>query len=324
MLHTFAIEPDVLTTWDRCRVTLNLMGFQHGRAIAAYPSWAKWKKLILRACNACPNCGEKEFTRIHEKILDSEHKVLRIRDTSDYDESGLPSDEAWIRNATRFHDREALFRAILSTRNPNWHPDVVIDEDIDESHPKLAVTRDPLVLREPAALSSHIRRLVCNSRNLYLIDPHFDPSVYRWRPVITACMALAAAPATDTRIAVTVHTLDSDGKPSLSEFKRRCEHHMPAMLLAGQLTSARVCRWRTCDAAEADFHARYVLTERGGYWLDKGLDEEHGVEQRVALLSDQERQELWNRYTGASPFLERAGEFTIVPDPAKAAAAQST
>ena len=38
MLYVYAIEPDVLITWDKCRNTLNLMGFRHGRAIAAYPS----------------------------------------------------------------------------------------------------------------------------------------------------------------------------------------------------------------------------------------------------------------------------------------------
>ena len=41
MLYTYAIEPDVLVTWDKCRNTLNLMGFPHGRAIAAYPSRKK-------------------------------------------------------------------------------------------------------------------------------------------------------------------------------------------------------------------------------------------------------------------------------------------
>ena len=50
MLYTFAIEPDVLVTWDKCRNTLNLMGFQHGRAIAAYPSRKKWKDLVRAAC----------------------------------------------------------------------------------------------------------------------------------------------------------------------------------------------------------------------------------------------------------------------------------
>ena len=32
MLYVYAIEPDVLITWDKCRNTLNLMGFRHGRA----------------------------------------------------------------------------------------------------------------------------------------------------------------------------------------------------------------------------------------------------------------------------------------------------
>ena len=309
MLHAFAIEPDVLVTWDRCRITLNLMGFQHGRAIAAYPSWKAWKKMTLKTCAAYPNCGEREFIRIQEKILDSEYKVVRIGDTSDYDESGLLSEEAWIRNATRFQNREKTFHAILSTRNPDDHPDVVLEEDIDESHPKFDVPREALVLRQPEALSGHIGTLIRNSRELLLIDPHFDPSVQKWRPVIGACIRLAGRATRDT-VSVEIHTLDTNRKPSLEEFERRCRQHIPAML-SGRVESVRVCRWCIRDGAPHDFHARYVLTDRGGYRLDKGLDAEPGVEQSVEFLADQTWKRLRDGYNDANPFFDKDGEFTV-------------
>ena len=59
MLYAYAIEPDTLTTWDKCRNTLNLMGFQHGRAIAAYPSKKKWKALVHAACRKNTELGDQ-------------------------------------------------------------------------------------------------------------------------------------------------------------------------------------------------------------------------------------------------------------------------
>ena len=139
MLYEYAIEPDVLHSWDKCRLTLNLMGFQHGRAIAAYPSWKRWKKMVFEACSRNPGCGEVEFQRIYEKV----------------------------------------------------------------------------------------------------------------------------------------------------------------------------CRWRIRDDGPHDFHARYVLTDRGGYRLDKGLDEEHGVTQPVALLAEQEWRRVREGFRGGNSFFDKTGEFRV-------------
>ena len=56
---------------------------------------------------------------------------------------------------------------------------------------------------------------------------------------------------------------------------------------------------------------RYVVTDRGGYKLDKGLDEELGVEQSVALLSDQEWKRVIDGFGEVSPFFGKDGEFTV-------------
>ena len=86
-------------------------------------------------------------------------------------------------------------------------------------------------------------------------------------------------------------------------------------MLSDKTRSVRVCRWRIRDDAPHDFHARYVLTDRGGYRLDKGLDVEHGVEQSVELLSDQAWERLREGYSETNPFFDKDGEFTVPPPP---------
>lgn len=308
MLFEFAVDPAVLTTWDKCRNTLNLMGFQHARAIAAYPSKKRWKKMVLEACRRA-GCADREFARILEKIRQADSKL--VWSGRPFDDSVNPEDERWIRNAAAQQETDDPFHAILAVRNPNGHADVVLEEEIDEAHPKLAVARETPVLREADPFAGHIRTLIRNSRELLLIDPHFDPSFYRWRSVVQACLTLAARGADGQPLdAVEIHAVDDDEKPSFVEYERRCRTHLPGMLPAG-LRSIRVVRWRMRPAAPDDFHGRYVLTDRGGYRLDKGLDEEFGKEQPVGLLADAEWQRLWNGFRGENQFFEKDGEFEV-------------
>ena len=151
--------------------------------------------------------------------------------------------------------------------------------------------------------------LVTSSRELLLIDPHFDPSDSRWLPVIKACIKLAGQ--TQYEIAeVAIHTLDTDRKPSLEEFRRLCQRHIPNMK-SGKVTSIRVCRWRIRDGVPHDFHGRYLLTDRGGYRLDKGLDAEYGVQQPVGLLDDREWHRIRDGYGDTTPFFDKDGESTF-------------
>lgn len=314
MLYTYGIEPDALATWEGARI-LDLMGFQHGRAIAAYPNRKRWKRMVRDACRAKTELGDRDRKRIWRKLEQSNKKMIRWEE-GEYDDTVAPPEERWIRNAVVRQNALARqapagrpLHAILATRNPRNHADVVLDEDVDESHPKLDVPREAPVLRQPDPLAEHVRTLVSNSRELLLIDPHFDPDKYRWRPVVKACIALAAG-ARYGRLRVELHTLGGDRKPSWDDFERACRKWIPGMLPA-QVTSIRVCRWRVRDHGPHDFHARYVLTDRGGYRLDKGLDEEHGVEQSVGLLADQEWRREWERFRDADAFFDPDGECEV-------------
>ena len=309
MLYVYAIEPDVLVTWDKCRATINLMGLQHGRAIGAYPSSKRWKKMIFEACNRNPSCGEREFERIYEKIQESEDKLVSAQQPTRYDDSITPPEECWIRNATAHQDEAGTFHAIVSTRNPTSHHDVVLEEDVDESHDKFDVPREQPVLRHAKELAAHIATLVVNSREMLLVDPHLDLSKDKWRPAIAACLDLVARSVRGNPRAE-IHTLDTDAKWSSEEFRKQCRRYIPGMM-TGELTSVQVRRWRLRDNERHDFHARYVLTDRGGYRLDKGLDEECGVEQTVGLLDDQEWSRIREGYGDANPFFEKADAFAL-------------
>ncbi len=308
MLYAYAIEPAALASWRNCARILDLMGFQHGRAIAAYPSRKRWMKLVRAACQESTELGDRDRQRVLAKLNQSKGKMVRWGEPDGYDETVEPAEERWIRNTVARQAVERTLHAVLATRNPENHPDVVFDDDVEESHPKLVVPREVPVLREPDALADHIGRLVRNSRELLLIDPHFDPSKHKWRPVVCACIALAADAYDSPR--VEIHTLDADHKPSRGEFERACRRWIPAML-PPPVTSVRVCRWRIRAAGPHDFHARYVLTDRGGYRLDKGLDEEHGVTQPVGLLGDQEWTRIRDGFGCADPFFDPAGEVTV-------------
>ncbi|MCY3840559.1 MAG: hypothetical protein OXH09_18235 [Gammaproteobacteria bacterium] len=313
MLYTYAIEPDVLVTWDKCRNTLNLMGFQHGRAIAGYPSRKRWMALVRAACRRC-GTPEHDRKRIFLKLQRSNAKL--VASEAQYDDSIQPDAERWIRNAVGQQAAIRAFQAILATRNPGGHPDVILEEDVDESHGKLAVPRDSDVLREPRALAEHLATLIRNSSELLLIDPHFDPSKDRWRPIVGACIELAGRGRRDNPN-VTIHT-QGRATPSLHDFRALCRRYIPAMM-SGRVTSVRVCRWRKRDTGSDDvhdIHARYVLTDRGGYSLDKGLDQEPGVLQPVRLLDEPAWKRVREGYGDGEPFFDKEGEFEITRPPA--------
>ena len=307
MLYTYAIEPKALATWDKCRLILNLMGFQHGRAIAAYPTRKRWKALVRAACRENGKLGDRDRRRILRKLDQSNGKL--VSSDAEYDDGLEPATERWIRNAVDRQTAESAFHAILATRNPMNHPDVVLDEEVDESHDKFRVPRGQPVLRQARELAAHIATLVVNSRSMLLVDRNLDLSKDRWRPVIAACLDLAARSVRDDPRAE-IHTLDTDATWSSEEFRKQCRQYIPGMM-TGRLTSVRVRRWRLRDNEPHDFHARYVLTDRGGYHLDKGLDSEHGVEQPVTLLDHQEWQRLWQGYGDATPFFEEVDAFTL-------------
>jgi hypothetical protein len=306
MLYEFAIEPVVLVGWDKCRNVLNLMGFQHGRVIAAYPSSRRWSALVLEACKRS-GCGEREFARITEKLRLSRSKFVHA--ARNYDDGLMPEAERWLNNALLQLSSGIPFHALIAAANATGRADVVAEEDVDDSHPLLRVAREQPVLREANPVAAYVRVLVRSSNSLILIDPHFEPWLDRWWPVVKACLG-EAADADKPFNRVEIHTLDTDYRWAAAEFERRCRRNAVAFLPRG-FGPVRVVRWRKVPGGSDDFHDRYLLTDRGGYKFGKGLDEELGVTQPVGLLDDPEWERLWAIYRDGTPSLARDCEIVL-------------
>jgi hypothetical protein len=77
----------------------------------------------------------------------------------------------------------------------------------------------------------------------------------------------------------------------------------------------RVVTWRLVPGGSDDFHERYLLTDRGGYKLCKGFDEEPGRTQPVGLLDEPEWNRLWAVYRDGTPSLLRDCEIPLALSP---------
>ena len=82
-------------------------------------------------------------------------------------------------------------------------------------------------------------------------------------------------------------------------------------MVSDKVTSLRVRRWVRRSNSREGFHARYVVTDRGGYGLDKGLDQERGVEQVVRLLDEKEWTRVRHVYDEGERFFDKDCDFEI-------------
>jgi hypothetical protein len=113
---------------------------------------------------------------------------------------------------------------------------------------------------------------------LKLIDPYFtrgEPNrLHRWKATCGEFLRIAfsgRAPKSQVEHPVEYHTL-ADGKVSGERFQARLEQDLKLQEFIPRGKRLVVVRWYPLKDGEL-FHARYVLTERGGLRYDAGLDE---------------------------------------------------
>src|SRR5437867_7976608 len=102
MFYEYALEPSVLSSWDRTRFFLDAFGPWKGRFLAEYPK--RWKKMVFDGLN-CPDVEKK---RITERLASLDKRVFSPRANGQYEPK-----RPWIENAELEHQR-VPFRAIVS------------------------------------------------------------------------------------------------------------------------------------------------------------------------------------------------------------------
>jgi len=311
MLYEFAVEPACLANWQVCRYIVDQMGAAHGRMIAEFPRRKLWKRMVRDACDAA-DVPDRDRLRIVEKLKSVNRKMIRARRA--YDES-----LDWVPNAVLQHERDP-FHAIVCRDRTATNPACLVADSVDEREPLWRVRREDKVPRTAEALARYVSPLLQISSQIRFVDKLFDPEAHggKWCPMLEACLRSAIADGR-TLDRVEYHTIiTGDRRPSLVELQRRCHTRLPRILPRG--LRLRVVFWRLPsdeDSAQPGkyrelFHARYILTNRGGYRVETGLDVgAPGEQQDVSLLDDALREQRWNELDDDGGVFEFAADLWI-------------
>lgn len=287
MIHEFALDPTILSTWEKVRYLIEKFGCEHGRMISEFPKKSTWKRLVY---DACVMCKDYEKKHIEVYLANIDKKLIRQSRTFD---GTLP----WLQNAEAQHSTSP-FHAIISGENPNRKDFVLIENELSDEVPLWNVKRGLTVPRTASEMVKCVQPLLQVSTEILFIDRHFKPYEIKYRNVLAAFANVMASNDRITRIEY--HgCLERD--VSLNFFRDKCEQKLKSLLPRGMKISFLV--WEQIEGSET-LHPRYVLTDLGGIRIEHGLDEGNdGETTDIALLDSNIYAQRWRDYQrNTSPF----------------------
>ena len=259
MLYEYAVEPHAIATdWPTCRYLSEKFGFNRGRLIVLYPK--KWLMLAIRAAGDLPDVQKKTVV---EKLRCLK-RDCSIRSGRDYDPT-LPD---WLANAVAQHAIDP-FRAVIASDNTGGQEFVLQVNDLDETHPLFTVPHDCQVQRDVASLATAMSLMLKTARRVLFVDAYYDPFNEKYQNTLRACLGLVQT--ANPGAVCEVHHLDHERSPTAEAVEREAHTIFRSVIPAGlKLT---IHRWREKGDGE-DFHARYLLTDKGGIRIDAGFSAE--------------------------------------------------
>ncbi len=280
MIHEFAVEPEVMATWNHFRVLWDDFGVGQGRFLVEYPG--SWRKQVHELADK--HSPPVKAHSIRSKLSDESQRRHRLVGASG---RSYEAQKSWAENATADHGRDRSFRAVVARHDSPGDPQVVAADDLERDSPYWKVDRqDKNCPRVAHEMWRRVGMLLRHSRELVLVDRYFDASEPRF---VRPFEAFAAVRNDWKRIEV--HT----GRPERFQRDIQEAKYRRALELAVPVgVPLTVCFW-----PGERLHARYVLTERGGLHFDFGLDEGQGTT-LVSLLEHDVFLQLWRDYRPVS------------------------
>lgn len=295
MIHEFALEPSLLSNWERFRYLTEKFGVCQGRLISRYPK--RWKAMVYEALDGVSDIERK---RIEVKLQGIDDKMQARAHQWD-------NNQRWLPNAECEHGRSP-FHAIIANENPNAHRHVLPYDDLDERAPLWSIEREIVVARDASLLAAAVAPLLRIAKSVIFIDPHFDPYKPRVRNTIKtfleACRTARAGPNLEQ---VEFHTTF---KPEIVDFAGECLRQLPQRIPID--ISLKVIRWRERAGGDG-LHNRYILTERGGVRLAWGLDEGSQTQtDDISLLDPVVYRVRWAQYCSIQPAFDFVDDLVVV------------
>ncbi len=276
MIYEFALDPEVISDWNLFRLFYDKFGIPQGRLIAQFPK--RWKKLVYEAVERNEK-SEINKKRIVERLNSADSRLWRK-------ERQYNPEVSWLLNAVEQHEL-LPFHAIISNENQSNSDRILLAEEVDENTELWNIPVMKFGSRKAIHLTQFASALLSLSKEVIFVDPHFKPDVRRFQ--VTLELFLESALTSGQHIKLIEYHVKRDEKDDywndFQTFKRVCENELPKHLPKG--IKIKFIRWEERREGKK-FHARYLLTDKGGLLIETGLDEGKTAEETPIILLNHE------------------------------------
>lgn len=280
MLFEYAVEPQAIgSSWQNFRYLIEKFGFDRGRLISRFPK--KWEREVIEAAQRS-GMGDVRLKSLVARLQRAKTTAL-IASRRNYE----PAVGDWLENAL-FQQRLQPFHAIIASENRGDSTIILVADEIDEANPLMVARNNREVPRVGADLAGALAPLLRSSRDILFIDRFFNIEDARYRETLGALLTIVAADGIEG-VRCEIHYAEHDRRPPLELVEQNAGRWLAGVIPVGM--SIKLFGWKEKKRG-ADFHARFLLTDRGGINVEAGFSAE-GSHQRVllALLEEQIRQE---------------------------------
>jgi len=299
MLYEYAVEPASLSNWKDFRYLIENFGVSHGRLISQFPKL--WTGKVYDACISF-TFRQRQQLQIELKRIEK-HALIH---------SGRKCDKStWVESAIDQHISNP-FHAIIA-KDAAGKPDYVLGiDDLSISSPLWKTKREDKIARTQTDLGNAIRHLLCMSDRILFVDKMYHPAEPRWQETLIHFISLAtsgkAPPSFEYHCEI---DHDALGRPAIQrkqEYQQTSDRMLKPHLPSD--TSIRLHRWTKWTDNSDFFHARYILTEKGGVRIDWGLDSGRaGQKTDVTLLDDDMWAQTWDLFQFDDTGNQKSNEF---------------
>lgn len=315
MIHEYALDPEVAFTKDGFWGLLKDFGVSHGRVLVECPS-AAWRKAMEAALIRARNeLGAMAFARLQERWAELLRTKAIVRRRTEY---GNVTSSSWMARALAEHQGEP-FRAILGNPTNGNEREVLTKEQVDLGDERWETKTQRIVDRDANSIAACVGPLGRISKHLLLIDPYFNED-RKWQQSLISM--LTACRADDGHFdLIEVHTREyhmderSTGRRSPVASKRSVLEDELTRSLPRQLpgnVQIRFFVWREREGGDR-YHRRYILTERGGVFVEGGLDRgTDGQTTDVGLLNEDVFAQRWREYQRETAAFDLVGEPFLI------------
>lgn len=257
MLQEYAVEPAAIgSDWQTFRYLIEKFGFDQGRLISQFPK--HWFREVYRAAGGLSDMQKK---RVEEALSEAKkNKVVRTGRPYQPDLGG------WLDNALAEHGREP-FHAIIAAANPGGDACVVCSDEVNDGHALMACARERALPRAVEALAGALQGMLRFGARAVFVDPFFDPYNVRHKRVFSRLLSIVRD--LNPRAACEIHYRYHADKPDNVDLEREAAALFGGIIPAGMFITL-YC-WKERVGGE-DFHARYLLTDKGGIRVDAGFE----------------------------------------------------